>query len=55
MKQGKKLTLKMKQFLAEKGLDCEKYLVERNTPQEISFINKDTKEIINFEGDWRNA
>lgn len=54
MKQGKKLTLKMKKFLEDKGFNSKEYLVERNTPTEIGFINKKTNQVIYFD-DWRNA
>lgn len=52
MKQGKKLNRKMKQFLEEKGLNPEKYLVERKTSTEVGFIEKDTNKVIYFECDW---
>lgn len=45
MKQGKKLNRKHKAFLTSKGLDIKNYLVERDTIQEIRFINKNTNKL----------
>lgn len=52
MKQGKKLNRKMKEFLEDKGLNSNDYLVERKTSTEIGFINKETNKVIYFKCDW---
>lgn len=52
MKQGKKLTLRMKKFLEIEGLNPNDYLVERKTSKRIGFINKKTNKVIYFECDW---
>lgn len=44
MKQGKKLTLKMKKFLENEGLNSNDYLVERKT-------SKETGKVIYFDCD----
>lgn len=51
MKQGKKLTLKLKKFLENEGLDANDYLVERKTSTEIGFVHKDMKKVIYFKCD----
>lgn len=51
MKQGKKLTLKMKKFLENEGLNPNDYLVERKTSTQIGFINKKTNKVIYFNCD----
>ena len=51
MKQGKKLTLKMKKFLENEGLNSKDYLVERKTSKEIGFIHKETGKVIYFNCD----
>lgn len=48
MKKLRKLTRNQKEFLENKGLESENYLVERNTSEEIRFFNKTTNEIITF-------
>lgn len=45
MKQGKKLNRKHKAFLTSMDLDVKNYLVERDTPKEIRFINKETNKV----------
>lgn len=45
MKQGKKLNRKHKAFLNSMDLDIENYLVERDTTEEIRFINKETNTV----------
>ena len=51
MKQGKKLTLKMKKFLENEGINSKDYLVERKTSKEIGFIHKETGKVIYFDCD----
>ncbi len=45
MKQGKKLNRKHKEFLNSMNLDSVNYLVERDTVEEIRFINKKTNKL----------
>ncbi len=45
MKQGKKLNRKHKEFLNSMNLDSRNYLVERDTVEEIRFINKKTNKL----------
>ncbi len=45
MKQGKKLNRKHKEFLVSINLDARDYLVERDTTEEIRFINKNTNKL----------
>lgn len=54
MKQGKKLNRKHKVFLTSMDLDVENYLVERNTAEEIRFINKKTNKLECFKKDGGN-
>ena len=48
MKHGKRLTVEMKIFLGNKGLDSKEYLIVKNTPHEYVFVNVNTKEEISF-------
>lgn len=48
MKQGKKLNRKHKAILTSMDLNIENYLVERDTSEEIRFINKETNEVESF-------
>lgn len=45
MKQGKKLNRKHKEFMKYLDLDCKNYLVERDTTEEIRFINIKTNKV----------
>lgn len=51
MKQGKKLTRKLRKFLEDAGLDSKNYLVERQTIEKIGFINKETNKVEYFKLD----
>lgn len=51
MKQGKKLNRKHKEFLRHMNMDISNYLVERNTTEEIRFVNKKTNKVKCFKKD----
>ncbi|WP_193708380.1 DUF6906 family protein [Alkalibaculum sporogenes] len=46
MKHGKKLTLKEKELLKEKGYDPAKFLRIKRTTEKLEFLNIDTKQIL---------
>lgn len=45
MKQGRKLNRIQKEFIESMDLDNRNYLVERDTSEEIRFINKETNKL----------
>ena len=45
MKQGKRLSVKQKIFLKERGLNPENWLICKNTPEEMVFIHRHTENI----------
>lgn len=49
MKQPKKLTRTMKEFLSKKGYDAEKYFLVSETKEKYEFVERGTKNIISFE------
>lgn len=46
MKNGKKLTFEMKKLLTKNGYDANDYLYVKNQEEIITFVKKDTKEIV---------
>lgn len=56
MKHGRKLTVKMKEFLQERGIKSDQYLQVKKTPTELHFVHKKSGRIRIFikreDGNW---
>ena len=56
MKHGRKLTVKMKEFLQDRNIKADQYLQVMNTPNELHFVHKKTNKLRIFEkredGNW---
>lgn len=45
MKQGKRPTVKQKEFMTAEGLDCRKYLVTKDTPVLMEVVHRNNGSI----------
>lgn len=56
MKHGRKLTVKMKEFLQERGIKAKQYLQVKNMPNELHFVHIKSGRIRIFikreDGNW---
>lgn len=56
MKHGRKLTVRMKEFLQDQGIKAEQYLQVKNMTNELHFVHKKSGRIRKFikreDGNW---